>query len=98
MTLDARRIRSGETDLITIRACYGPVTFEVDEPRGHALHFWHELGKLVAVEDNEERAQAGYERYVAASDGRSFFSGDTLISWDNLPGPVRQSWVAAFTE
>jgi len=91
MTLSASPKKSGSTDLVTIRACYGPVTFEIDEPRGHVLHFWHELGKIVAAEDNERRAKAGYERFHASV-------GGAYDAWENLAPAHREHWVAAFTE
>jgi hypothetical protein len=59
---------------------------------------WHELGQLVAVEDNEDRAKAGYERYCEDSGGKSAFSDDPLIAWNDLPTDVQRHWVAAFTE
>lgn len=96
MTLSAAR-KPGSADYVTVKAAYGPVTFEIDEPRGHLLHFWHELGKLVAAADNERRAQEGYERYRQHCGGVSVH-GEPLPAWAGQAPEIRQHWVAAFTE
>jgi hypothetical protein len=93
MTLDARRHTSGETDLITFRYCYGPTTIEIDEQRGHALQFWHELGKLV-TDNTEDRAKAGWQRYVEAHPKDEM----PMPAWEALSGEERGCWIAAFTE
>lgn len=97
MTLSASSKTSGSTELVTIRACYGPITFEIDEQRGHVLHFWHDLGKIVAAEDNKRRAKAGYTRYIEDC-GRVSVNGDALPEWEGLPEKIRGHWIAAFTE
>jgi hypothetical protein len=95
VTLSATRDRNRRT--VTVRACYGPVTFEIEEQPGHALSFWHELGRVVAAPDNEVRAKAGYQRYTAHCGGVSVH-GEPLPAWDLMDEVVRQHWIAAFTE
>jgi hypothetical protein len=71
---------------------YGPITAAGEENSGHLLSFWHELGRLVAVQDNEKRAQAGWQRYAAHhTDG-------PVPTWEGLHEEERQHWIAAFTE
>lgn len=88
MTLWAERKPGGE--YVILRACYGPVSFEIEESRGHALNFWHELGKHV-IENVEDRAKAGYERFHGAV-------GGAWESWEDLVPAHREAWIAAFTE
>lgn len=92
MTLLASRHTSGDTDLVTFRYCYGPVTIEFDEQFGHATQFWHQLGGIVATPDITVRAKAGYERFHAAlGDGAP-------PEFGQLPSAQRMAWVEAFTE
>ncbi len=92
MTLHASRHTSGDTDLVTIHACYGPIDFTIDEQVGHAVQFWHQLGAIVVVPDITERARAGYERYHAAlGDGAP-------PEFRQLPQAQQMAWVEAFTE
>lgn len=94
MTFTASRHMSGTTDMVTFRYCYGPATIEFDEQRGHALAFWHHLGALI-IEDNEDRAKAGYARYCQA---RIASDAHVPAPWDSLATPARDAWIAAFTE
>ena len=96
MTMSATRDR--DRGIVTFRITSGPVTCQVEEYDGHALSFWHDLGKLVAYEDNEARAKAGYGRYFKDAQGKSAFSDALLIPWDDLPEKVRGHWIAAFTD
>lgn len=90
MTLHATRNRDKGT--VTVHAAYGTIQLEVVETEGHALQFWHDLGKLIAAEDNETRAKAGWERYAA------HHAEDDMPGWDQLHAEERGHWVAAFTE
>lgn len=94
MTLHATRDRSDDT--VTVHAVHGGVSVQVKEYRGHALNFWHELGRLV-IDDNADRARAGYGRYLASCSGISV-NGDQLPPWDELPEKIQEHWTAAFTE
>jgi hypothetical protein len=96
MTLSARRNSHSGRQYITFSAHYGPASFSIDEEEGHVLQFWHELGKLVAVEDNERRAKAGYERYCEHFAGRVEFGA--MSQWAELHEDTRGDWIAAFTE
>jgi hypothetical protein len=90
VTLHATHDRQRQT--VTFHVSYGPVSVQVEEADGHAFSFWHELGKLIAVEDNEERAEAGYYRFHAAlGDGAP-------PRFRRLPQAQQAAWVAAFTE
>jgi hypothetical protein len=82
---------------VTVHVTYGPIRFQVEEPEGHVLQFWHELGKIVAAEDNEKRAKAGYARYTRHCGGVSVH-GEPLPAWDAQDEKTREHWVAAFTE
>jgi hypothetical protein len=97
VTLHATRDVGHHDGTVTIHVTYGPVTVRVTEPEGHVLQFWHDLGKLVAAEDNEKRARAGYERY-AEDAGYKAVNGDSMPSWADMKLDVRKHWVAAFTE
>lgn len=46
MTISAAP-KPGNSELVTIRAAYGPITFEIDEPKGHALYFARELVRML---------------------------------------------------
>lgn len=96
MTLHAAR-DPGDGKFITFNVIYGPVRVTVVEPEGHVLSFWHDLGKLVAAEDNERRARAGYERYAEDAAYKAV-NGESLPSWADMKPEVRKHWVAAFTE
>lgn len=94
MTLHAARDGEDRKDgTVTFHVTYGPVTVRVVEPDGHVLQFWHELGKLVATEDNERRARDGWQRYVASHADR-----DDMPPWERLHEEERTHWIAAFTE
>ena len=94
MTLHATRDRADDT--VTVHAVYGGIAVQVKESRGHALSFWHTLGRLV-IDDNADRARAGYGRYLDSCGGTSF-NGDKLLPWDELPEKIQGHWIAAFTE
>lgn len=81
-------------DRVTIHVHSGSVHVEAQEHRGHALVFWHELGKHV-IEDVEDRARAGFARYCA---NMTVGSGQEYGTWETLDEGVRRSWIAAFTE
>lgn len=95
MTLSASRDRVKGT--VTVRMTCGSLTAQAEEQDGHVIQFWHELGKLVAAEDNEKRAEAGYERYVAHCGGVSVH-GEPLPAWRGQDETVKGHWIAAFTE
>jgi len=40
-------------------------------------------------------AQVGYESYADYTGGKSAVTGDTLPTWDELPGGVKNAWFAA---
>jgi hypothetical protein len=82
---------------VTVHVVYGPIRFQVEEPEGHVLQFWHELGKIVAAEDNEKRAKAGYARYVKDC-GKPTADEPATPVWEQLPKSIRSHWTAAFTE
>ncbi|HEY1700877.1 MAG TPA: hypothetical protein VGG75_14295 [Trebonia sp.] len=92
MTLFASR--DSISGVVTVHVTYGPVSITVDEAEGHMLQFWHELGQLVAAEDNEKRARAGYERARELMRQR----GEAICTWDGLLPENQDFWVAAFTE
>lgn len=61
------------------------------------VELWHELGKIVAQEDNTARAKVGYERYVLSLvRNGELTAGD--CPWEELDEAGRRHWVAAFTE
>lgn len=91
MTLQASRHTSGDTDLVTFRYCYGPVTIEFDEQFGHATQFWHQLGGIVATPDITVRAKAGYERFHDAL-------GEEYLPWTAVATERQSAWIEAFTE
>lgn len=95
MTLRVSYHRNDDT--VTVTWAEPGVLFAVELPRAQALDFWHELGKVVAVEDNERRAQAGYERYWQHCGGVSVH-GEPLPNWEQQADLVRGHWIAAFTE
>ena len=86
---------TSERDMIIVQVVSGGVVVKASEYRGHMLGFWHELGKHV-VEDVEDRAKAGYERYMrdCEADGEGGFTW----GWDSLDEAGRKHWIAAFTE
>lgn len=51
-----------------------------------------ESWKLV---DPDAPARAAYERYLAASGGKSLVSGAELPGWDALSAEIRAAWMAA---
>lgn len=87
MTLHVTR----DKGTVTVHVTYGPVRFQVEETEGHVLSFWHELGKIVAAEDNEKRAKAGYKRFFGAL-------GEVAEPWAELDETAREAWITAFTE
>lgn len=52
MTMSAAP-KQGNPEFVTIRAVYGPITFEIDEANGHALNFARELLRLLEPESAE---------------------------------------------
>lgn len=52
----------------------------------------YESWKLV---NPDAPGRAAYERYLAASGGKSLVSGAELPGWDALPAAIRDAWMAA---
>jgi hypothetical protein len=92
VTLHATHDRAN--GLVTVHVTHGPVSVQVTETEGHALSFFHQLGQVVAAEDNEARAKAGWGRYSA-----NHPEGDMpMPRWEDLSPEERGHWTAAFTE